>query len=84
MDGNGTHAKDKRPDSDAKSKDNTPTAANTPTDTNKSPRKRRKVNHGTLLLCNTAKKSPPFTPLTPSPPGRRRHRICTVSLRRMG
>ncbi|KAI1128228.1 meiosis protein SPO22/ZIP4 like-domain-containing protein [Nemania abortiva] len=45
MDGNGAHAKDKRSDSDAKSKDNTPTAANTPTDTNKSPRKRRKVNH---------------------------------------
>ncbi|KAI1809954.1 meiosis protein SPO22/ZIP4 like-domain-containing protein [Poronia punctata] len=42
----GTHAKDKRSDdSDAKSKDNTPTAANTPTDSNKSPRKRRKVNH---------------------------------------
>ncbi|RYC63614.1 hypothetical protein CHU98_g2598 [Xylaria longipes] len=46
MDGNGTHAKDKRSDSDAKSKDNTPSTANTPTDnTNKSPRKRRKVNH---------------------------------------
>ncbi|GAW15709.1 hypothetical protein ANO14919_051280 [Xylariales sp. No.14919] len=45
MDSNGTHAKDKRSDSDAKSKDNTPSAANTPTDTNKSPRKRRKVNH---------------------------------------
>ncbi|KAI1153268.1 meiosis protein SPO22/ZIP4 like-domain-containing protein [Nemania diffusa] len=45
MDGNGSHAKDKRSDSDAKSKDNTPTAANTPTDANKSPRKRRKVNH---------------------------------------
>ncbi|KAI0402376.1 meiosis protein SPO22/ZIP4 like-domain-containing protein [Xylaria palmicola] len=39
--GNGTHAKDKRPDGDAKSKDNTPSAANTP-DANKSPRKRRK------------------------------------------
>ncbi|GAW25818.1 hypothetical protein SAMD00023353_1302300 [Rosellinia necatrix] len=45
MDSNGTHAKDKKSDGDAKSKDNTPTAANTPTDTNKSPRKRRKVNH---------------------------------------
>ncbi|KAJ2995371.1 hypothetical protein NUW58_g1292 [Xylaria curta] len=45
MDGNGSHAKDKRSDSDAKSKDNTPSTANTPTDTNKSPRKRRKVNH---------------------------------------
>ncbi|TRX97357.1 hypothetical protein FHL15_001635 [Xylaria flabelliformis] len=46
MDSNGTHAKDKRSDSDAKSKDNTPSTANTPTDnTNKSPRKRRKVNH---------------------------------------
>ncbi|KAF2968483.1 hypothetical protein GQX73_g5063 [Xylaria multiplex] len=46
MESNGTHAKDKTSDSDAKSKDNTPSAANTPTDTNKSPRKRRKVNHG--------------------------------------
>ncbi|TGJ79300.1 hypothetical protein E0Z10_g9466 [Xylaria hypoxylon] len=44
MDSNGTH--DKTSDSDAKSKDNTPSTANTPTDTNKSPRKRRKVNHG--------------------------------------
>ncbi|KAI8625468.1 hypothetical protein F5Y19DRAFT_467078 [Xylariaceae sp. FL1651] len=42
MDSNGNHAKDKTSDSDAKSKDNTPSAANTPTDTNKSPRKRRK------------------------------------------
>ncbi|KAI0395928.1 meiosis protein SPO22/ZIP4 like-domain-containing protein [Xylariaceae sp. FL0594] len=47
MDSNGTHAKDSKrsDDSDAKSKDNSPTAANTPTDANKSPRKRRKVNH---------------------------------------
>lgn len=67
MDGNGSHAKDKRSDSDAKSKDNTPTAANTPTDANKSPRKRRKVNHGTLMLCDTAKILP-FIPLTSSPP----------------
>jgi hypothetical protein len=70
MDSNGTHAKDKKSDdSDAKSKDNTPTAANTPTDTNKSPRKRRKVNHGTLLLCETAKNSPiPLTSLYPRRP----------------
>ncbi|KAI1165426.1 meiosis protein SPO22/ZIP4 like-domain-containing protein [Nemania serpens] len=63
MDGNGTHAKDKRPDSDAKSKDNTPTAANTPTDTNKSPRKRRKVNHACVycrrshMTCDLPKSS---------------------------
>ena len=62
MDSNGTHAKDKRADSDAKSKDNTPSAANTPSDTNKSPRKRRKVNHGTLLLCATAKILPFIPP----------------------
>jgi hypothetical protein len=48
MDDNGAHAKDKTSDSDAKSKDTSPTAANTPTDTNKSPRKRRKVNHGKI------------------------------------
>ncbi|KAI0101809.1 meiosis protein SPO22/ZIP4 like-domain-containing protein [Nemania sp. FL0031] len=63
MDGNGTHAKDKRSDSDAKSKDNTPTAANTPTDTNKSPRKRRKVNHACVycrrshMTCDLPKSS---------------------------
>ncbi|KAI1112741.1 meiosis protein SPO22/ZIP4 like-domain-containing protein [Nemania sp. NC0429] len=63
MDGNGTHAKDKRPDSDAKSNDNTPTAANTPTDTNKSPRKRRKVNHACVycrrshMTCDLPKSS---------------------------
>ncbi|KAI0484299.1 meiosis protein SPO22/ZIP4 like-domain-containing protein [Xylariaceae sp. FL0804] len=47
MDGSGSDTKDKRSDSDnAKSKDDTPTAATTtPSDTNKSPRKRRKVNH---------------------------------------
>ncbi|KAI0205437.1 hypothetical protein F4808DRAFT_232642 [Astrocystis sublimbata] len=47
MESNGAHAKDRKSESDAKSKDNTPsTAANTPTDNaNKSPRKRRKVNH---------------------------------------
>ncbi|KAI8955904.1 meiosis protein SPO22/ZIP4 like-domain-containing protein [Xylaria longipes] len=64
MDGNGTHAKDKRSDSDAKSKDNTPSTANTPTDnTNKSPRKRRKVNHACVycrrshMTCDLPKSS---------------------------
>ncbi|KAI0503144.1 meiosis protein SPO22/ZIP4 like-domain-containing protein [Xylaria bambusicola] len=63
MDSNGTHAKDKRADSDAKSKDNTPSAANTPTDTNKSPRKRRKVNHACVycrrshMTCDLPKTS---------------------------
>ncbi|KAI0799498.1 meiosis protein SPO22/ZIP4 like-domain-containing protein [Xylaria sp. FL0064] len=63
MDSNGTHAKDKRADSDAKSKDNTPSAANTPTDTNKSPRKRRKVNHACVycrrshMTCDLPKSS---------------------------
>ncbi|KAI1422777.1 meiosis protein SPO22/ZIP4 like-domain-containing protein [Xylaria sp. FL1777] len=52
MDSNGTHAKDKRADSNAKSKDNTPSAANTPTDTNKSPRKRRKH-----MTCDLPKSS---------------------------
>ncbi|KAI1766435.1 hypothetical protein GGR53DRAFT_464314 [Hypoxylon sp. FL1150] len=45
MESNGSHAKDKRPDNDARSKDNTPTtsATTTPPDhTNKSPKKRRK------------------------------------------
>ncbi|KAI0862583.1 meiosis protein SPO22/ZIP4 like-domain-containing protein [Xylaria cubensis] len=64
MDSNGTHAKDKRSDSDAKSKDNTPSTANTPTDnTNKSPRKRRKVNHACVycrrshMTCDLPKSS---------------------------
>ncbi|KAI3341252.1 meiosis protein SPO22/ZIP4 like-domain-containing protein [Ustulina deusta] len=63
MDSNGTHAKDKKADSDAKSKDNTPSAANTPTDTNKSPRKRRKVNHACVycrrshMTCDLPKSS---------------------------
>ncbi|KAI0485651.1 meiosis protein SPO22/ZIP4 like-domain-containing protein [Xylaria cf. heliscus] len=64
MDGNDTHAKDKRSDSDAKSKDNTPSTANTPTDnTNKSPRKRRKVNHACVycrrshMTCDLPKSS---------------------------
>ncbi|KAI0454480.1 meiosis protein SPO22/ZIP4 like-domain-containing protein [Xylaria acuta] len=64
MDGNGSHAKDKRSDSDAKSKDNTPSTANTPTDnTNKSPRKRRKVNHACVycrrshMTCDLPKSS---------------------------
>ncbi|KAJ8131120.1 hypothetical protein O1611_g2505 [Lasiodiplodia mahajangana] len=56
MDDNGAHAKDKRSDSDAKSKDNTPTAANTPTDTNKSPRKRRKPVYTAADLDPDAKK----------------------------
>ncbi|KAI1139505.1 hypothetical protein F5Y05DRAFT_325128 [Hypoxylon sp. FL0543] len=49
MESNGSHAKDKRPDSDARSKDGTPTTSTTttpPDNTNKSPKKRRKVNHG--------------------------------------
>lgn len=52
--------KDTRSDSEAsgnaKSKDSTPTATTAPTsgaDANKSPRKRRKVNHG--MLCSAAK-----------------------------
>ncbi|KAI0131352.1 hypothetical protein F4814DRAFT_166358 [Daldinia grandis] len=48
MESNGSHAKDKRPDSDARSKDDTPTTSTTttpPDNTNKSPKKRRKVNH---------------------------------------
>lgn len=48
MESNGSHAKDKRPDSDARSKDNTPATSTTttpPDNTNKSPKKRRKVNH---------------------------------------
>ncbi|KAI1295094.1 meiosis protein SPO22/ZIP4 like-domain-containing protein [Xylaria venustula] len=49
---NGTPAKDKRADSDAKSKDNTPSAANTPTDSNKGPRKRRKH-----MTCDLPKSS---------------------------
>ncbi|KAI0539329.1 meiosis protein SPO22/ZIP4 like-domain-containing protein [Xylaria digitata] len=63
MESNGTHAKDKRSDSDAKSKDNTPSTANTPTDTNKSPRKRRKVNHACVycrrshMTCDLPKSS---------------------------
>lgn len=49
MESDGSHAKDKRPDSDARSKDNTPTTSTTttpPDNTSKSPKKRRKVNHG--------------------------------------
>ncbi|KAI2778847.1 hypothetical protein F4815DRAFT_446901 [Daldinia loculata] len=45
MESNGSHAKDKRPDSDARSKDDTPTTSTTttpPDNTNKSPKKRRK------------------------------------------
>ncbi|KAI1269363.1 hypothetical protein F5Y18DRAFT_96389 [Xylariaceae sp. FL1019] len=45
MDSNGSHTKDKTSASDPKSKDSTPATTHTPTDTNKSPRKRRKVNH---------------------------------------
>ncbi|KAI0142463.1 hypothetical protein F4776DRAFT_508328 [Hypoxylon sp. NC0597] len=48
MESNGSHAKDKRPDNDARSKDGTPTTSTTttpPDNTNKSPKKRRKVNH---------------------------------------
>lgn len=55
MESNGSHAKDKRPDSDQRSKDNTPTTSNTttpPDNTNKSPKKRRKVNHG--MLCHSS------------------------------
>ncbi|KAI0182024.1 hypothetical protein GGR52DRAFT_527140 [Hypoxylon sp. FL1284] len=48
MESNGSHAKDKRPDNDARSNDDTPTTSTTttpPDHTNKSPKKRRKVNH---------------------------------------
>ncbi|KAI1084000.1 meiosis protein SPO22/ZIP4 like-domain-containing protein [Whalleya microplaca] len=57
MESNGSHAKDKRPDGDAKSKDNTPTTTttSTPTDTNKSPRKRRKVNHA-CVYCRRSER----------------------------
>ncbi|KAI6088923.1 hypothetical protein F4821DRAFT_257417 [Hypoxylon rubiginosum] len=54
MESNGSHAKDKRPDNDARSKDNTPTTSTTttpPDHTNKSPKKRRKVNHGSLVAA---------------------------------
>ncbi|KAI1210702.1 uncharacterized protein F4807DRAFT_459543 [Annulohypoxylon truncatum] len=49
MESNDSHAKDKRPDNDARSKDDTPTTSTTttpPENANKSPKKRRKVNHG--------------------------------------
>ncbi|KAI0008433.1 meiosis protein SPO22/ZIP4 like-domain-containing protein [Xylariaceae sp. FL0662B] len=57
MESNGSHAKDKRPDGDAKSMDNTPTttATSTPTDANKSPRKRRKVNHA-CVYCRRSER----------------------------
>ncbi|KAI1431325.1 meiosis protein SPO22/ZIP4 like-domain-containing protein [Xylaria sp. CBS 124048] len=65
MDSDGTHAKIERPDSDARSNDNTPTTVDTPIDTNKSPRKRRKVNHACVycrrshMTCDLPKGSNP-------------------------
>ncbi|KAI2632325.1 meiosis protein SPO22/ZIP4 like-domain-containing protein [Hypoxylon sp. NC1633] len=60
MESNGSsHAKDKRPDSDARSKDNTPTNSTTttpPDNTNKSPKKRRKRNIG--HLCHDEPRDP--------------------------
>ncbi|KAL7624284.1 Transcription factor [Parahypoxylon ruwenzoriense] len=70
MESNGSHAKDKRPDSDAKSKDNTPTTSTTttpPENINKSPKKRRKVNH--------AKIGPDLTPIE-------QERPCTRCIKR--
>ncbi|KAI1417997.1 meiosis protein SPO22/ZIP4 like-domain-containing protein [Hypoxylon sp. FL1857] len=58
MESNGSHAKDKRPDSDARSKDGTPTTSTTttpPDNTNKSPKKRRKVNHA-CVYCRRSER----------------------------
>ncbi|KAI5864321.1 meiosis protein SPO22/ZIP4 like-domain-containing protein [Durotheca rogersii] len=60
MESNGSHAKDRKPDGDAKSKDNTPTASTTTTTTppenpNKSPKKRRKVNHA-CVYCRRSER----------------------------
>ncbi|KAI1106801.1 hypothetical protein F4804DRAFT_299866 [Jackrogersella minutella] len=62
MESNGSHAKEKRPDNEARSKDNTPTTSTTtttpPDNVNKSPKKRRKVNHACVYCRRSV--SPSF------------------------
>ncbi|KAI2473487.1 meiosis protein SPO22/ZIP4 like-domain-containing protein [Annulohypoxylon bovei var. microspora] len=58
MESNGSHAKDKRPDNDARPKDDTPTTSTTttpPDNANKSPKKRRKVNHA-CVYCRRSER----------------------------